>query len=74
MKKIVSLLLVLSMCVLSLASCGANSSPEAVVELAMDLYENPSAKTLKKLLPDEVWEVIIDDEDMDEDEFWDDGG
>jgi hypothetical protein len=72
MKKIISLLLVLTMCVLSLASCGGgNSSPEGVVELAMELYENPSAKTLKKLLPDEVWEVIIDDEDMDEDEFWD---
>lgn len=71
MKKLISMLLVLVMCTLALTSCGgANSSPEAVVEAAMGLMEDPDVKTLKNLLPEVAWETLYDEADMDEDEFW----
>ena len=71
MKKIVSLLLVLSMCVLSLASCGgANSSPESVVEAMIKVMTEYDVKGVKDLLPDDMWEEMYDEMDVDEDEFW----
>lgn len=73
MKKLISMLLVLVMCTLALTSCGGvNGSPEAVVEAAMGLMEDPDVKTLKNLLPEVAWETLYDEADMDEDEFWED--
>ena len=73
MKKLISMLLVLVMCTLALTSCGGvNGSPEAVVEAAMGLMEDPDVKTLKNLLPEVAWETLYDEADKDEDEFWED--
>lgn len=72
MKKIVSLLLVLSMCVLSLASCGVNGSPESVVEAMIEVMTEYDIKGVKDLLPDDMWKEMYEEMDVDEDEFWED--
>ncbi len=73
MKKLISLMLVLVMCTLALTSCGgANGSPEAVVESMMKVMTDFDVNGVKDLLPDEAWEEMYKEMDVDEDEFWED--
>lgn len=73
MKKLISLMLVLVMCTLALTSCGGvNSSPEAVVEAMMKVVTDFDVNGVKDLLPDEAWEEMYEEMDVDEDEFWED--
>ena len=73
MKKLISLMLVLVMCTLALTSCGgANGSPEAVVEAMMKVMTDFDVSGVKDLLPDEAWEEMYKEMDVDEDEFWED--
>ena len=73
MKKLISMLLVLVMCTLALTSCGGvNGSPEAVVEAMLEVMTDYDVGGLKDLLPDDAWDELYEEMDVDEDEFWED--
>ena len=72
MKKLISLMLVLVMCTLALTSCGGNGSPEAAVEAVLAVVYDLDFDGVKDLLPEEMWEELYDEMDVDEDDFWED--